>query len=39
MREFGPDLKSKFFSTRLGAKFVRIAHKVRTVGVPQEQLQ
>ena len=39
MREFGPDLKSKFFSTRLGAKFSRIAQKVRTVGVQQEQLQ
>ena len=39
LREFGPDLKAKFFSTRLGARFERIAHRVRTLGVQQEQLQ
>jgi hypothetical protein len=39
MREFGPDLKSKFFSTRLGAKFERMGQRVRTLGVKQEQLQ
>src|SRR5256714_13432700 len=39
MREFGPDLKSKFFSTRLGARFQRMGQKIRTVGVRQEPLQ
>ena len=39
LREFGPDLKAKFFSTRMGAKFVRMAQRVRTVGIQQEQLQ
>jgi hypothetical protein len=39
LREFGPDLKAKFFSTRIGAKFARIAQRVRTVGIEQEQLQ
>jgi len=39
LREFGPDLKSKFFRTRLGAKFARIGQKIRMIGVPQEQLQ
>ena len=39
MREFGPDLKAKFFGTRLGAKFARIGQRVRTLGVKQEQLQ
>jgi hypothetical protein len=39
MREFGPDLKARFFGTRLGAKFSRIAQRVRTIGVEREQLQ
>jgi hypothetical protein len=39
MREFGPDLKSKFFSTRIGAKFARMGQKIRTVGVPKDSLQ
>ena len=39
LREFGPDLKAKFFRTRLGARFERIGHRVRTLGVQQEQLQ
>lgn len=39
MREFGPDLKRKFFGTRLGSKFARIGQKIRMVGVPKEQLQ
>jgi hypothetical protein len=39
MREFGPDLKSKFFSTRIGAKFARMGQRIRTVGVPHESLQ
>jgi hypothetical protein len=39
LREFGPNLKAKFFSTRLGSKFVRLGQKVRTIGVPQETLQ
>jgi hypothetical protein len=39
LREFGPDLKSKFFGTRLGAKFLRMGQKIRMAGVPQEQLQ
>jgi hypothetical protein len=38
LREFGPDLKTKFFSTRFGGMFARFTHKVRTVGV-QETLQ
>lgn len=39
LREFGPDLKSRFFGTRLGARFARMGQKIRTVGVPKEQLQ
>ena len=39
LREFGPDLKAKFFGTRLGAKFAHVAQRVRTIGVKQEQLQ
>jgi hypothetical protein len=39
LREFGPNLKAKFFGTRLGSKFVRLGQKVRTIGVPQETLQ
>ena len=39
LREFGPDLKAKFFGTRLGAKFARMGQKIRTVGVKQESLQ
>ena len=39
LREFGPDLKAKFFGTRLGAKFLRVGQKIRMAGVPQEQLQ
>ena len=39
LSEFGPDLKAKFFSTRLGARFQRMGQKVRTLGVKQEQLQ
>jgi hypothetical protein len=39
LREFGPDLKTKFFGTRLGAKFFRMGQRIRTVGVPKEQLQ
>lgn len=39
LREFGPDLKSKFFGTRLGAKFLHVGQKIRMAGVPQEQLQ
>src|SRR5437763_589414 len=36
MREFEPDLKSKFFGTRLGARFQRMGQKIRTIGVKQE---
>jgi hypothetical protein len=32
LREFGPDLKAKFFSTRFGEVCARFSHKVRTVG-------
>ena len=39
MREFGPDVKAKFFSTRLGMKFARIAQRVRTIGVERETLR
>ncbi len=34
--EFGPDLKAKFFGTRLGAKFERMGQRIRTIGVKQE---
>ena len=36
LREFGPDLKAKFFGTRLGAKFQRMGQRFRTIGVKQE---
>jgi hypothetical protein len=39
LREFGPDLKAKFFGTRLGAKFSHLGQRIRTVGVKQESLQ
>jgi len=39
LREFGPDLKAKFFGTRLGAKFSHLGQRIRTVGVKQETLQ
>lgn len=39
IREFGPDLKAKFFGTRLGAKFSHLGQRIRTVGVKQESLQ
>jgi hypothetical protein len=35
LREFGPDLKAKFFSTRFGSMCARFSQKVRTVGVQQ----
>ena len=39
LREFGPDLKAKFFGTRLGAKFSHLGQRIRTVGVKQDGLQ
>jgi hypothetical protein len=39
LREFGPDLKAKFFGTRLGAKFSHLGQRIRTVGVKQESLE
>jgi len=39
LREFGPDLKAKFFNSRLGAKFARVGERMRTIGVKQEGLQ
>jgi hypothetical protein len=39
LREFGPDIKARFFGTRLGAKFAHFGQRIRTVGVKQEGLQ
>lgn len=39
LREFGPDLKAKFFGTRLGAKFAHLGQRIRTVGVKQDGIQ